>query len=227
MSLTEERLVVFAKAPRLGQVKTRLCPPLNAESALELHCALVEQTISKLERISRPDFAHWVFVSEALEEPSLFKIPDTWTLRIQRGKNLGERLENAFRTAFEDGVKRIVVVGSDSPTVPLECIDEAFEELTRHDVVIGPALDGGYYLLGSSRFVPELFRDISWGGPQVLQETDEALIRTGRSFTHLIPWYDIDTDEDLVRLREEIAFFERLEPDLIPRLVDAVLPEEP
>jgi rSAM/selenodomain-associated transferase 1 len=168
-----------------------------------------------------------LFVSEALEEPSPFTIPDVWTIRTQRGSHLGERLENAFRAAFEDGVKRIVVLGSDSPTVPLECINDAFDTLSRQDVVIGPALDGGYYLLGCSRFVPELFRDISWGGPSVLQETDEALIRTGRSVTHLITWYDIDRDEDLVRLREEIAFFERQEPDLIPRLVDAVLPEEP
>jgi rSAM/selenodomain-associated transferase 1 len=188
---------------------------------------LVEHTLTRLERISRPDIAHWLIVSEALEKPSPFKVPDVWTIRTQRGNDLGERLENAFRAAFEEGVNRIVVVGSDSPTVPLECIEEAFDELTRHDVVIGPALDGGYYLLGSSRFVPELFRDISWGGPKVLQETDEALIRTGRSVLHLIPWYDIDTDEDLVRLREEITFFERQEPDLIPRLVDAVLPDEP
>ncbi len=207
-------------------MKTRLCPPLSAENALELHCALVEHSLSKFQRISRPDIAHWLLVSKALEEPTAFKIPDTWTVRIQRGNDLGERLENAFRSAFEDGVKRLVVLGSDSPTVPLECINDAFDELSRHDVVIGPALDGGYYLLGASRFVPELFRDISWGGSKVLQETDEALIRTGRNVTHLIPWYDIDTDEDLVRLREEIAFFERQEPDLIPRLVDAVLPDE-
>lgn len=227
MSLNEERLVVFAKAPRLGRVKTRLCPPLNAESALELHCALVEQTLARLQKVSRPGIAHWLFISEALEETTTFEVPASWTIRIQRGNSLGERLENAFRLAFEDGVKRMVVLGSDSPTVPLQCIDEALDELARYDVVIGPALDGGYYLLGSSRFVPELFRDISWGGVRVLQETEEALIRTGRSFTHLIPWYDIDADEDLVRLREEIAFFEREEPDLIPRLVNAVLPEEP
>jgi rSAM/selenodomain-associated transferase 1 len=143
--------------------------------------------------------------------------------RLQEGEDLGARLKQAFSQAFDENVKGVVVMGSDSPTVPLECINEAFDELSHHDVVLGPALDGGYYLLGSSRYVPDLFEHISWGSPTVLQETVDALQRAGSSYSLLIEWYDIDTAEDLARLREEITYISRNHPAQIPnRVVEAL-----
>jgi rSAM/selenodomain-associated transferase 1 len=221
-----ERLVVFARAPQLGKVKTRLCPPLSTEQALDLHKALVEETLDRFQDFSRPDLELWVYLSEALQDPKALEIPSGWVQQVQQGADLGVRLGNAFQHGFENGVDRFVVLGSDSPTVPLECVDEAFDELSRYDVVLGPCLDGGYYLLGCSRFVPEIFQGISWGKVTVLRETTEALVHSQRSFTYLIDWYDVDRDEDLVRLREEIMFFEREAPEKIPRRVQAVLPEE-
>jgi rSAM/selenodomain-associated transferase 1 len=221
-----ERLIVFAKAPRLGKVKTRLCPPLSTEQALELHRALVEDTLERLQKISRPNLEHWIYISEALANPADLTIPDSWIQRIQQGKDLGERLAGAFRSAFDDGIERIVVLGSDSPTVPLDCVHEAFDELARYDAIIGPCLDGGYYLLGCSQFIPEILQGVSWGKVTVLRETTDALQRVQKSFNYLIDWYDVDTDEDLMRLREEISFNSRVDPGGIPRRVKAVLPPD-
>jgi rSAM/selenodomain-associated transferase 1 len=221
-----ERLVVFAKTPRLGKVKTRLCPPLSVEQALELHRALVEDTLERLLSVSRPNLEYWIYLSEAVTDPADLTITSDWTQRIQQGLNLGERLSEAFRTAFDEGIERIVVLGSDSPTVPLDCIHEAFEELGRYDAVIGPSLDGGYYLLGCSQFIPEIFQGVSWGKVTVLRETTDALQRAQKRFNYLIDWYDIDTDEDLLRLREEIAFNSRIDPDGIPKRVKAALPPD-
>ena len=222
----EERLVVFAKVPRLGKVKTRLSPPLTTEQSLELHQALVEVTLHRLLSVSRPKLELCLYLSEPVENASTLEIPSGWKTRPQEGDDLGTRLENAFRQAFDDGIKRLVVLGSDSPTIPLQCLEEAFDILARYDAVLGPSLDGGYYLVGCSKYIPEAFHDISWGKPTVLRETAHALNRAQRSFTYLIDWYDVDTDEDLMRLREEIDFFHREEPEAVPRRITDVLPEE-
>jgi rSAM/selenodomain-associated transferase 1 len=221
-----ERLGVFAKTPRLGEVKTRLCPPLSAEQALALHRALVEDTLDRLEQVSRPELEHWIYTSEPLDNPADLTIPVEWTRQIQQGHDLGAKLENAFRSAFQDGVERMVVVGTDSPTVPLDCLYEAFDELKRYDCVIGPSLDGGYYLIGCSHFIAEIFQEVSWGEVTVLRETTDTLQRMQKSFNYLIDWYDIDTDEDLMRLREEITFYTRVDPSRVPKRVKAVLPSE-
>lgn len=222
----EERLIVFAKTPRLGKVKTRLSPPLTEQQALELHCALLEVTLERLAGMTRARLDYWLYLSDSLENTGELAIPSPWEIRLQQGDGLGMRLENAFRRAFEEGIHRLVVVGSDSPTVPLHCIDEAFDQLTRFDAVLGPSLDGGYYLVGSSRLIPELFQDIPWGDPTVLRRSAEALNRARRSFTYLIDWYDVDTDEDLLRLRDELAYYARECPEKIPRRLAEVLPED-
>lgn len=222
-SSSTERLLVFARAPQLGRVKTRLCPPLNPEQALRLHRALVEDTLERLGNLPRAGLERWLYLSEALQSPDDLQVPPNWEQRLQEGDDLGARLKHAFGQAFDENVERVVVIGSDSPTVPIQCIDEAFDKLSRHDVVLGPALDGGYYLLGSSRLVPELFEHISWGSPTVLQETIEALQRSGASCSMLIEWYDIDTAEDLARLREEVTFISRNHPAQVPnRVVEAL-----
>lgn len=225
-SPAEERLIVFAKAPRLGKVKTRLSPPLTTEQSLDLHRALVEVTLNRFECFKRPLIDHHLYLSEPLGNDKHLEIPSGWIQQIQEGNHLGERLETAFRRAFDDGIKRVVVLGSDSPTLPFQCVEEAFDDLVRFDAVLGPSLDGGYYLMGCSRFIPEVFKDISWGKSTVLRETAEVLNRVQCSFSYLIDWYDIDTDEDLMRLREEIGFYQREEPGDVPKRITDVLPEE-
>ena len=132
-------------------------------------------------------------------------------------------MEGAFRQAYEDGRERIVIVGSDSPTLPLEHLDQAYEALAAHDVVLGPAEDGGYYLVGSSRFAPELLRGITWGSSRVLEQSTEALSRAGRSFHLLPPWYDVDTAGDLLRLEKELAELQAGPGSGFPRRTAAAL----
>lgn len=217
-----ERLVVFARAPHLGRVKTRLTPPLSPQQALELHRALVEDTLERLARFRRPGLQRWLYLSEPSPAKRL-DITPAWSSALQTRGDLGARLEGAFRQAYEDGLERVVIVGSDSPTLPLDYLDQAYEALSAHDVVLGPAEDGGYYLVGTSCFVPELLRGITWGSPRVLEQSTEALSRAGRSFHLLPPWYDVDTSEDLLRLEKERAALHALKHSEFPRRTAAAL----
>jgi rSAM/selenodomain-associated transferase 1 len=144
---------------------------------------------------------------------------------IQSQGDLGERLASLFYTSFRRGARRVVVLGSDSPTLPLQVVQDAFDALDRVDVVVGPASDGGYYLLGARIFVPDLFRGITWGTSEVLQQTRRVLQTTRTSHENLVPWYDVDRARDLERLREEIGYLQRSRPELVPRRVLESLPE--
>ena len=217
-----ERLVVFARAPYLGRVKTRLTPPLTQQQALDLHRALVEDTLERLARFRRPGLEHWLYLSEP-SSPEQLDVAPTWSSALQTGDDLGARMEGAFRQAYEDGRERVVIVGSDSPTLPLDYLDQAYQALAAHDVVLGPAEDGGYYLVGSSRFVPELLRGITWGSSRVLEQSTEALSRASRSFHLLSSWYDVDTADDLLRLEKELVELQAVPSSGFPRRTAAAL----
>jgi rSAM/selenodomain-associated transferase 1 len=218
-------LCVFARAPELGRVKTRLCPPLTADEALELHRALVEDTLEGLDRIRRPSISKVLLLTRPLQRSTDLAIPKGWLVGIQSQGDLGERLASLFYTSFRRGARRVVVLGSDSPTLPLQVVQDAFDALDRVDVVVGPASDGGYYLLGARIFVPDLFRGITWGTSEVLQQTRRVLQTTRTSHENLVPWYDVDRARDLERLREEIGYLQRSRPELVPRRVLESLPE--
>lgn len=220
-----EVLAVFARAPALGRVKTRLSPPLSAEQGLALHTALVEDTLEHLGRIRRDHLEKFLLLSQPLLDPQDLSVPESWTTAIQAPGDLGKRLAGLFYTSFRGEARRIVVVGSDSPTLPIEAITEAFEGLVHSKVVLGPAEDGGYYLLGCSEWIPEIFQHIDWGTETVLEQTTTILKRRDIPYTTLIPWYDIDRAEDLEKLRQEIAYLKRSDPGLVPLRVAAALPD--
>ncbi len=219
-----ELLAVFARAPELGKVKTRLSPPLTAEQALALHRALVEDTLDHFDRIERPGLEKLLLLSEPMQNPDDLHVPATWTQGVQANGELGEKLASLFYTGFRRGVTRLVVLGSDSPTVPPEVIHEAFDDLESGKVVIGPAEDGGYYLLGCNQWIPELFQNIEWGSPAVLEQTLKVANAKKLPVSTLIPWYDIDRVEDLDKLRQEISYLKRSAPELVPIRVAAALP---
>lgn len=220
-----ELLAIFARAPKLGSVKTRLSPPLTAEQALTLHRALVEDTLDHFGSIGRPKLNKLLLLSEPLEAPGDLNIPEGWTTTLQAPGGLGDKLGNLFQSSFQQGVRRLVVLGSDSPTVPRDAIHEAFDDLEHHKVVIGPAEDGGYYLLGCSEWIPELFQNIDWGTRAVLEQTMNTVRAKELPVSTLIPWYDIDRSEDLQKLRQEIAYLKRSAPELVPTRVAAALPD--
>jgi rSAM/selenodomain-associated transferase 1 len=220
-----EILAVFARAPELGRVKTRLCPPLTADEAVAFHRALVEDTLDHLGKVNRPELSRFLLLSRPLLQATDLDVPRGWTVGIQSPGDLGAKLTSFFHGAFRRGALRVVVLGSDSPTLPIEVVHDAFEELSRVDVALGPASDGGYYLVGTRRFLPELFRGISWGTELVLRQTRDALERLGHTGKLLVPWYDVDRPQDMEKLREEIGYLRRAHPELVPRRTAALLPE--
>jgi rSAM/selenodomain-associated transferase 1 len=219
-----EILGVFARAPELGRVKTRLCPPFTADEAVRFHRSLVEDTLERLGTLKRPDLSRTLLLSRPLLQAKDLDVPRGWTIGIQAQGDLGNRLAAFFEGAFRREARRVVVVGTDSPTLPLEIVEEAFEALGQVDVTLGPALDGGYYLLGARLHLPQLFHGISWGTEQVLRQTCEVLEKGGHRHHLLVPWYDVDRPPDLERLREEIGYLRRARPALVPRRTEASLP---
>jgi len=206
-------LVLYARVPRAGEVKTRLIPRLGAGGALRLHLALLEDSLRLLragarDACARPFLAFsepWeperqaAFAPLAAEATGLPRLP-------QSGDDLGERLSGTFRRLAQEGYRRIVVFGSDSPTLPVAVFPETFAALGgQADVVLGPTEDGGYYLVGSTRPVPPIFAGIPWSTPAVLEATLAAARRAAARVVLLRRWYDIDAPEDLERLSAEPA----------------------
>lgn len=216
----QARVRVFAKEPVAGQVKTRLIPALGAEQAMALHCAMVGRIAGML---SGSSLAPWGFSVAGDQTHLLFSGRGASLAAVpQRGADLGERMALSARNSLagldevdpgeagldEGAVGAVVLVGADCPALTAEVLEQALASLTQGaEVVFVPALDGGYVLLGMTRFVPELFDNIAWGTPVVLAQSLERLRGVGIEATCLAPLWDVDTEDDLVLL-------EGLEPPL-------------
>ncbi len=200
-------LVVFAKAPIPGQVKTRLCPPLTPDEAATLHGSFVLDTVERTkavtERFTRP-VDRFLACAPSLAHP-FFKVMEARhgvRLIDQTGEDLGERMAGVFDRLFAQGYRSVVLVGTDVPSLPIEEYQRAFDLLESHDLVLGPALDGGYYLLGLTRLVPDLFVDIPWSTALVLKVTEDKARAAGLTIALTAPWRDVDTIGDLTALFE-------------------------
>ena len=187
---------MFAKAPVPGQVKTRLCPPLTPDEAATLHGSFVidmlERTKAAVAKLKLPldrylacaPSSTLVFF-QIMEERQSVKLID------QVGDDLGARMQQAFTTLFGKGYQRVFIVGTDVPSLPLDHYKQALVLLDTHDVVLGPALDGGYYLIGLNRRTPELFTAIPWSTGQVLALTQEKARTLGLTTALLAPWREL------------------------------------
>lgn len=193
-------LIIFAKKPLPGTVKTRLSPPLTPEEAAALYGCMLEDSIAMARTLS--GITPFIFFQN---DPGAAEYFETLAPEIllfpQAGENLGERLENAFAGTFELGSTEIAVIGTDSPDLPSEYIFEAFSRLDyeQTDVVLGPADDGGYYLLGLKRVWEELFRGLPWSSRELLAASIERAKNLSLGVSLLPSWYDIDTEADLKR----------------------------
>jgi uncharacterized protein len=203
-------LVIFAKAPIPGQVKTRLCPPLTSDEAATLHGSFVLDTLERTKAavgklklsIDRylactPSTSHVFF--KIMEERQGVTLID------QVGDDLGARMHQAVEAMFSRGYRRTILTGTDVPTVPLQYFEQAITALENHDLLLGPALDGGYYLIGINRTIPELFTDMPWSTDQVLTLTQDRAAQIGLRTALLQPWRDVDTLADLEALIEACA----------------------
>lgn len=200
---TPAALVIFAKAPVPGEVKTRLCPPLTPDEASSLHGSLVLDVLEKARGAAGMD-RHLACLPAA--DHVFFKImEERYGVRLldQAGRDLGERMEGAFRTLFERGYRRVVLVGTDVPLLPTSIFAQANGLLGSHDLVLGPALDGGYYLIGLTRAVPPLFTDIPWSTDRVCAMTRAKAEALGLKTALLPAMRDLDTIEDLLAITRE------------------------
>ena len=193
---------IFAKYWTAGRVKTRLAASIGEPAAAEFHHTCVETLLSRFENTG--DRRVIGFAPPERENEFQTVAGKSWTATAQVAGNLGERMSEYFREAFAMNMTRVLLIGSDSPTMPQSVIDSAFESLKSVDVVVGPTNDGGYYLIGMSTYRPEIFEDIEWSTGQVWQQTRDRIESNGISFKELPAWYDIDNIDDLKRLHQEL-----------------------
>lgn len=193
-------ILLFVKYPEKGKVKLRLSADLNEGVVQELYRCFVQDTISMVKKID----THLIICFFPPEAQKKFQkwLESTLTFLPQNGKDLGERMKNCFTDAFAKGFQRVVLIGSDSPDLPKEYIEQALAILQTKDVVLGPAVDGGYYLIGfrKTTFIPSAFEDILWGSNTVFQETLIKTQQTHRTVGLLPIWSDVDTIIDLKNL---------------------------
>lgn len=199
-------IAVMAKAPQAGQVKTRLVPPLSQEEAADLYRCLL---LDKLLQISQlPGVDSYVAYTPGEAGPLMRELaPQSFTLIPQSGSDLGDRLHRLSAILLEKGHPGVMIVDSDTPTLPTAYLLEAIERLQSKitDLVLGPAEDGGYYLVGLKRPCRALFDGIQWSSPSVLTETLQRASAQRLRVATLPSWFDVDTADDLHRLRLDLA----------------------
>jgi rSAM/selenodomain-associated transferase 1 len=195
----------MAKVPRSGRVKTRLTPPLSQAGAASLARCFLLDTVARVAKVDRARGA-MLYTPRASREV-FRRMAGGFILVPQRSGDLGRRLASAFRDLLQLGLGPVVVIGSDVPSLPISVLEEALSsfEDSRLDGVLGPSEDGGYYLIGLRKPSPELFRGIAWSTPKVFEQT-MTRARAQRLRIRILPrWWDVDTPEDLQRLRRWLA----------------------
>lgn len=190
-------LIIFVKNPIPGKCKTRLAKTIGDVAATEVYKVLLRHTAMITEPVNAVKEVHY---SDFVEDIDMFQ--NNFVKKVQEGTNLGEKMKNAFAKAFQQGFQQVVIIGSDLLDITTYDINEAFSALETYDYVIGPAEDGGYYLLGMNKLNPTLFESKDWGSSTVLQETLKDL--KNENIALLDERNDIDTFEDLQEFKELI-----------------------
>ncbi|MCR9181340.1 MAG: TIGR04282 family arsenosugar biosynthesis glycosyltransferase [Flavobacteriaceae bacterium] len=160
-------LIIFTRNPELGKCKTRLAKTIGDEAALEIYKFLLQHTVSITENLPVDVEVHY---SEKVHHNDLWD-EDIFIKKQQIEGDLGEKMQHAFLSAFKNGYRNVIIIGSDLYDITQEDLEEAFKALERFEYVLGPSEDGGYYLLGMNLFKPELFKNKAWGTDTVLRDT--------------------------------------------------------
>ncbi|MCG8448460.1 MAG: TIGR04282 family arsenosugar biosynthesis glycosyltransferase [Pirellulales bacterium] len=202
--MANECLGLFAKNWVPGKVKTRLAHSLGKAKSAEVYRAFVVATIARLSSATRSQVVAYAPDDDAAREVFLAPAFDGWSLEPQSEGDLGDRMAAFFQNQISKGDNSIVLLGTDSPNIPLARIDQAFAALESHEVVLVPTEDGGYCLVGIARRVPPIFEGIPWSTPQVWESTIARLQESNTSFQALKPWYDVDEIDHLQRLLDDL-----------------------
>ena len=199
---------VFAKKPEPGRVKTRVAARYGPAAAAELHEAMLLDLVANWAGadVLGPGIRRVLAYAPA-DAGAWFdaRLPTSFAREPQRDGDLGCRMQAFFDGEFARGASRVVLIGADAPTLDPTVVVDAFRHLDHRDVALGPAADGGYYLIGSRLRPPPVFDAVDWGSPNVLTQTVERLRASGRSLAVLPPWYDVDTPDDVTALAGHIA----------------------
>ena len=191
--LSSTALIIFVRNPVLGQVKTRLAKDIGDERARAIYLQLLQHTLEITRGLS---FRKFIYYADEVSDYDLWSVPG-YTKRKQNGTDLGERMLNSFKELFEQGFSRIVIIGSDCLQLQTENLQEAVALLESNAAVIGPASDGGYYLLGLTKLYPELFLNKPWSTDQVFAKTIDDFNNQGITYALLKELSDIDDISDL------------------------------
>jgi rSAM/selenodomain-associated transferase 1 len=198
-----EKLIVFTKYPVASGVKTRLIPLLGAAGAANLHHRMVIHMLNTVQRFKQGhplDYDIYFTGGNVRSMKQLFGQRHIYVR--QKGIDLGERMLNSFRKSFSSGFDKVVIIGTDSPDLDVQHLDESFKILDQHDLVIGPCFDGGYYLIGLRKHVEikqiePLFTDLIWGSDSVYETTIKRAEKIGVSIKALPYLHDVDRPEDV------------------------------
>ncbi|MBD1395028.1 TIGR04282 family arsenosugar biosynthesis glycosyltransferase [Mucilaginibacter glaciei] len=186
-------LIIFVRHPELGKVKTRLAKVIGDDKALAVYNLLLGHT----RQITIPlNCRKFIYYTDQVIEHDIWTFPG-YTKRQQFGGDLGERMLNAFKELFDQGFKKVMIIGSDCYQLQTAIIEQAITALNVNDVVIGPTFDGGYYLLGSNGYIPELFKDKAWSTDQVTTQTIATATQLKLTYSLLQKLHDVDEANDL------------------------------
>jgi rSAM/selenodomain-associated transferase 1 len=214
-------LGLFAKQPLAGAVKTRLAAATSPAWAAQVAAAFLQDTVERLAGIEARRLLG--FAPDEGQDWFANMVRHRFELIPQGTGDLGQRMARFFSAQIASGARSTVLLGTDSPTLPLDIVRQAFRELERVDLVLGPATDGGYYLIGCGPRLPPVFEGIVWSSATVLAETIAHLNTGSWRLALLPPWYDVDTLEDWQMLCGHLAAMEQcaIDPGL-PRIMDLV-----
>ena len=211
--MIKKRLIIFTRYPVPGKTKTRLIPALGEQGAADLHSRMAEYTLLNLLILGcdqsleigiyysggdRTLMQNWLdpIISSFFENDSHSRINPIF-YHAQIGEDLGNRMQGAFEDGFKNKIEKIIIIGTDCPDLSPHLIEETFWALNSQDVVLGPARDGGYYLIGLSQSFPMLFNDIDWGSDRVLAQTKKIIEQEQLSVYDLPVLTDVDRPDDL------------------------------
>jgi len=194
----DNAIIVFARLPVKGKVKTRLAKEIGIDFATSFYKVCAEHTFDEILKLDRTDVAAYLFFSEESDYDEV----RNWTKNkfqyiTQIGHSLGERMLNAFKTIFYAGFRNVILIGTDTPGISTELIYDAFSLLKKYECVIGPSDDGGYYLIGLKQTLFYLFNEMEWGTSEVLSKTIDRLKKNDQNYFIMEKMIDIDTKEDI------------------------------
>ncbi len=190
-------LIIFVRNAVLGKVKTRLAKTAGDEKALAVYKELLSHTYSITKELTIDKF---IFYADKINSNDIWT--ENYYKQLQRGVDLGEKMKNAFAHLFDAGYDEICIIGSDCYELTTNIIEQAFVSLEQHDIVLGPATDGGYYLLGLKKLQASLFENINWSTDKVLMQTLNACLADNLSYHLLQTLHDIDEEQDWLQYQQ-------------------------